>query len=143
MKMARSPTAVVSGTSSDSHMWNIVFLQLLLQETGVEVVNLGVCVPDRLLLDACLDRRPDLVAIGTVNGHGYHDGLRVVRKLRVRRELDGTAIVIGGKLGVAGDLAASRRDALLRAGFDGVFEGEGAVGSFLDLITGTVAVAAQ
>jgi methylaspartate mutase sigma subunit len=130
MEQATIPAALVSGTSSDSHAWNLVFLGLLLEEWGFDVVNLGVCVPDETLLAACLDRRPELVAIGTLNGHGHRDGARVVRKLRAIPSLAGTTVVIGGQLGVAGPLPAGGRHALLSAGFDGVFEGAAAIEDF-------------
>lgn len=139
MGKAISPTAIVSGTSSDSHMWNLVFLELTLRELGFDVANLGVCVPDQVLLDACLDHWPDLVVLGTLNGHGYDDGLRIIQKLRVSMAPAGTRFVIGGKLNVAGQLSAGQRDSLLRAGFDGVFEGDAAIDSFLRFVAATTA----
>lgn len=36
---------VLSTIPSDSHTWNLLFLQLLLEEHGCEVTNLGACVP--------------------------------------------------------------------------------------------------
>src|SRR5689334_16258049 len=94
------PGVVVSGTASDSHTWNLVYLQLLLEELGRRVHNLGPCVPDDLLVERCTRLRPALVVLSSVNGHGATDGLRVIGRLRAR--LPGTPIVIGGKLGIAG-----------------------------------------
>lgn len=113
---------VVSGTSSDSHTWNLLYLQLFLADLGHRVVNLGACVPDDLLTGECCRRRPDLVVLSTVNGHGFTDGARVIGRLRHRPELAGTAVVIGGKLGTGSqDNAGAVRD-LLAAGFDAVFD---------------------
>jgi methylaspartate mutase sigma subunit len=114
---------VVSGTSSDSHTWNLLYLQLFLEDRGHRVVNLGACVPDDLLTDECCRRRPALVVLSSVNGHGSTDGGRVVRQLRRRSELATTAVVIGGKLstGQHRDSTAAVRD-LLAAGFDAVFD---------------------
>jgi methylaspartate mutase sigma subunit len=113
---------VVSGTSSDSHTWNLLYMQLFLEDLGHRVVNLGACVPDDLLTGECCRHRPDLVVLSTVNGHGFTDGARVIGKLRHRPELAGTAVVIGGKLGTGGqDNAGAVRD-LLAAGFDAVFD---------------------
>jgi len=112
---------LLTTVSSDAHTWNLVYLQLVLEDLGHQVGNLGACVPDQLLLDRCRTDRPDLVVISTVNGHGAQDGARVVRLLRDQQDLAGTPIVIGGKLGLEGDSAAAAGD-LLEAGFDAVFD---------------------
>ncbi|MGO4754660.1 cobalamin B12-binding domain-containing protein, partial [Streptomyces sp. 2MCAF27] len=75
-------TAVVTTMASDSHTWNLVFLQLLIEELGFSVVNLDPCVPDDLLVARCADIAPAFIAVSSVNGHGYQDGLRVIKKLR-------------------------------------------------------------
>ncbi|BCY13284.1 cobalamin B12-binding domain-containing protein [Actinoplanes sp. L3-i22] len=111
--------AIVSTVASDSHTWNLVFLQLLLEEHGYTVTNLGACVPDDLLVKECRELRPDLVAISSVNGHGHQDGRRVIGALRACPELFDTPVVIGGKLGVTG---GSYSEELRAAGFTEVFE---------------------
>lgn len=115
-------TVIVSSVASDSHTWNLVFLQLLIEECGYDVVNLGPCVPDELLVAECLARAPEMVVISSVNGHGYQDGMRVIELLRARAELDEIPFVIGGKLGTDGAEGVSRVLELTRAGFDAVFE---------------------
>ncbi|MGV9885923.1 cobalamin B12-binding domain-containing protein [Streptomyces sp. NPDC003395] len=112
---------VLSTVSSDAHTWNLVFLQLLLEEMGHEVVNLGPCVPDRLLLDSVRRIRPDLLVVSTVNGHGRLDGARVIRKLRADPVAGDTPAVIGGKLGIDGDEGNTAARELVDAGFDAVF----------------------
>lgn len=119
------PVAVVSSTASDAHTWNLVYLQLLLEELGFAVANLGACVPDDLVVRECRRLDPDLVVISTVNGHGHTDGLRLAPRLRA--VLAGATLVIGGKLGVDG---TNGRESVLRAaGFDRVF-GDGDIGAF-------------
>jgi methylaspartate mutase sigma subunit len=124
--MMMSPSSgepvVISGTSSDSHTWNLVYLQLLVREMGHPVLNLGPCVPDDLLVAECARVRPRLIVISTVNGHGFSDAVRVGPRLRARPELAGTGLVIGGKLGIGGSAAAERRDQLVAVGFDRVYE---------------------
>jgi len=112
---------VVTSTSSDAHTWNLVYLQLLLEESGHRVTNLGACVPDALLVRAARERRPDLIVISSVNGHGRQDGLRVIEALRACPELAGTPVVIGGKLDVAGGAEGGDAVDLIAAGFNGVF----------------------
>lgn len=113
---------VVSSVASDSHTWNLVFLQSVLEELGHRVTNLGPCVPEELLVRECLRAAPDLVVISSVNGHGHRDGLRLIERVRSRSELAHVPVVIGGKLGVTGALGAAERGAaLVEAGFDAVF----------------------
>ncbi|MFD8377224.1 cobalamin B12-binding domain-containing protein [Streptomyces sp. NPDC059679] len=114
-------TAVVTTMASDSHTWNLVFLQLLIEELGFSVVNLGPCVPDDLLVARCAEISPAFIAVSSVNGHGYQDGLRVIKKLRADHRLTVTPVVIGGKLGVKG-ADGVRAQELRAAGFDEVVE---------------------
>jgi methylaspartate mutase sigma subunit len=118
----RKATVVVTSMASDSHTWNLVYLQLMLEELGYDVVNLGSCVPDDVLVDSCAELEPALVVVSTVNGHGYADGMRVIDKLRARDDLAATPVVIGGKLGIAGEQTGAQMDNLMAAGFDAVFD---------------------
>jgi methylaspartate mutase sigma subunit len=130
----RRRRVVVSSLPSDSHTWGLVFLQLLLEELDCEVTNLGACVPAELLLERCAADPPDLVVLSSVNGHGYLDGLRVIERLREHPELGTLPVVIGGKLGIAGG-ELGRTDALLAAGFDAVFDDDGAaLPSFMSFV---------
>ncbi|MFC4536704.1 methylaspartate ammonia-lyase [Sphaerisporangium dianthi] len=131
---------IVSSTQSDSHTWNLVFLQLLIEELGHRVVNLGCCVPDDLLVTECLRRQPDVVVLSTVNGHGWIDGKRVVRRLREQPELAGLRMVIGGKLGIAQHGDRRTTDTLLAAGFDAVFEDGVEIDSFRSYLHSLAAV---
>jgi len=121
------PTAIVSTVASDSHTWNLVYLQLLLEEHGYEVTNLGACTPDDLLVRECRERQPDVVVVSTVNGHGHQDGRQIIGRLRGCPELTATPVVIGGKLGVSGGTGRTYGEELRAAGFTEVFE-EGVAG---------------
>lgn len=128
------PEVILSSTRSDSHTWNLIYIQLFLEEHGYRVTNLGACVPLDMLAEKCAAARPALIVISSVNGHGYLDGADVVRHLRGIPSLRETPMVIGGKLGIAsGDPKAAA--GLLAAGFDGVFsdapEDLAAFGAFL------------
>ena len=118
-------SALVTTVVSDSHTWNLVFLQLALEELGHEVRNLGPCVPPGDVVAECLRSRPDLVLVSTVNGHGYRDGMMLIGQLRARQELAALPVVIGGKLGIAGPADPHGQGRLRSAGFDAVFD-EGA-----------------
>lgn len=132
MTTNRVPEVVLGTLSSDSHTWNLIFLELLLAESGYHVHNLGACVPDDMLIDTCRELRPDLLVISSVNGHGAIDGQRVIRRLRAVPEMTDLPAVIGGKLGTDGqDGADARCDRLTTAGFDAVLEGPDAVARLL------------
>jgi methylaspartate mutase sigma subunit len=118
---------VLSSVSSDAHTWNLVFLQLVLEEMGHDVVNLGACVPDEDLIEACVEHGPDAVVISTVNGHGYADGKRLIGKLRAR--LAEVPVVIGGKLGVSGADDDYARE-LVDLGYSAVFAESQSVDEF-------------
>ncbi|WP_326812634.1 cobalamin B12-binding domain-containing protein [Streptomyces scopuliridis] len=133
----RRRRVLLSSVSSDSHTWNLVFLQLLLEEMGHDVTNLGACVPDEMLVRECAALRPDLVVISTVNGHGHADGKRLIGKVRARPETRHTPVVIGGKLGINGGTQATASHELVMAGFDAVFQDDAdpaALGRFLDTL---------
>ncbi|MFJ5548058.1 cobalamin B12-binding domain-containing protein [Streptomyces sp. NPDC093225] len=116
----RNVNILLTGTASDSHTWNLVYLQLFMEELGHRVRNLGPCVGDDLLTATCAAARPDLVVISSVNGHGYRDGLGAVRALRAAGVP--APVVIGGKLGVAGEVDPVQRGRLLEAGCAAVFD---------------------
>ncbi|MFF1408747.1 cobalamin B12-binding domain-containing protein [Streptomyces sp. NPDC058289] len=120
---------LISSVSSDSHTWNLVYLQLLLEELGHQTVNIGACVPESLLVQEALSERPDLVVISSVNGHGHQQGGSYVRALH--EHLPGLPVVIGGKLGTRGDGNTSYIADLLDQGFSGVFVGEDAIPEFI------------
>lgn len=121
---------LVTNVSSDSHTWNLVFMQLYLEHRGFEVINLGACMPDELIQEAIRRHRPGLVVVSTVNGHGHIDGARLIGKIRAAEDLATVKIVIGGKLGVEGIGNARHVEALVAAGFDAAFDDAGDIQRF-------------
>ncbi len=119
---ARRLSIVIAGLSSDAHTWNLVFVQLVLEELGHDVRNLGPCVPDEVVLDVCRKHRPDLLIMASINGHGVHDGKSLIRAIRASPELALMPVGIGGMLGTGG---ADHGVELLAASFDAVFEEHG------------------
>ena len=135
----RALRVLVTSTVSDAHTWNLVFLQLLLEEQGHHVHNLGCCVPAELLVAEVRAYRPELILVSSINGHGYVDGLALMRRLRTQFGRNVPRAVIGGKLGTDGAFDASRIQDLLSAGFDAVFD-EGAPAGSLRAYTDSMAV---
>lgn len=131
---------VVAGTMSDSHTWNLIFLQLFLEERGHRVTNLGPCVPEDLLVAECRASAPDLVVVSSVNGHGFTDGLHAVNAIRAHADLAEIAVVVGGRLGVDGRPDSGRTERLLAAGCAAAFDG-GDLAAFDRFLTGLTASA--
>jgi methylmalonyl-CoA mutase cobalamin-binding subunit len=135
----RAKRVVVSGIPSDSHSWSLVFLQLLLEEHCCAVTNLGPCTPIELVVQTCLDQRPDALIVSTVNGHGHIEGRELIEAVRRHPSLARMTAVIGGKLGTLGPGNVRFASPLLDAGYDAVFaEGDRPQG-LIDMLCGTPA----
>jgi methylaspartate mutase sigma subunit len=131
--------AVLSTIPSDSHTWNLLFLQLLMEENGWSVTNLGACVPVPMLVDESRYQVPDMIVISTVNGHGAQEGMDVITALRAEPALSDVPVLLGGKIDVS---EARQRDdvgSLLAAGYDAVLIGDAAIPEFLRLLHRAVA----
>jgi methylaspartate mutase sigma subunit len=130
--MTPRPEVVITSVSSDAHTWNLVYLQLIVQELGCRVTNLGPCVPDEMVVAECAARRPQLIVVSSLNGHGCQDGIRLISAIRRCPVLLATPVVIGGKLDVGGGASPAVR--LLAAGFDAVYGDDGQMAAFRSLV---------
>ncbi|MEU2674397.1 cobalamin-dependent protein [Streptomyces sp. NPDC007164] len=128
------PRAVLTTIASDSHTWNLLFLQLLLEEQGWEVTNLGACVPVGVLIEEATARPPGLIVVSTVNGHGAEEATGLARAVRAVPALARVPLVVGGKLDTSGTIAPDVHASLTDAGFDAVLTGENAVPGLLALL---------
>ncbi|MBM0230756.1 cobalamin B12-binding domain-containing protein [Micromonospora sp. STR1_7] len=125
---------VLTTTASDSHTWNLIYLELLLQEWGHAVTNLGPCMPPELLLRRCRELTPDLVVVSSVNGLGFGEARTLIPLLRDCPELAETPVVIGGKLGTGVEDEAAEAAELRAAGFDLVVNDSDGLGPFRDFV---------
>ncbi|MFE7112780.1 cobalamin B12-binding domain-containing protein [Streptomyces sp. NPDC057575] len=126
--------AVLTTIASDSHTWNLLFLQLLLEEQGWEVTNLGACVPVGVLIEEAKARTPDLIVVSTVNGHGAEQAPGLAHAVRAVPSLAKVPLVVGGKLDTSGTLSPDVHASLTDAGFDAVLTGANAVPGLLALL---------
>lgn len=124
------PFAVLGSTPSDSHTWNLLFVQLLMEENGWSVNNLGACVPLSMLIDESLRRVPDMIVISTVNGHGAQEARQAIETIRAQPSLARVPVFLGGKISVSEDRERAAVGELVAAGYDGVLVGDGAVPAF-------------
>ena len=130
----RSGRCIVSGLEADSHTWNLVFIQLLLQECDFEVLNLGPCVPALLLAETIAVWEPDLVVISTVNGCCGVQGKGLISALAAQLERPLPPMIIGGILTTSTGGEQAARLELLRAGYRGVFVGEDSKVEFVQFL---------
>ncbi|WP_338845155.1 hypothetical protein V8J88_15795 [Massilia sp. W12] len=147
-KPGKAKKVLLTSVSSDAHTWNLVYMQLLLEQSGHEVVNLGACVPDEMIEQECLkgltagtdgsaptETPYDYLIVSSVNGHGSIDGERLMKRLRSNPLLQTLPAVIGGKLTTAAghDLAVESQK-LVAAGFDAVSDDSSKCGAFSDRV---------
>jgi methylmalonyl-CoA mutase cobalamin-binding subunit len=127
--MSRNPAsklAIVATTPDDSHIWNLVGVQLKLEERGFEVRNLGACTPPELIAETVRDLRPDLLVISSINGHGAISMTALMTVLEQYQVKRATTIVAGGLLTTDPALSAKAEAQLTETGCAGVFVGEDA-----------------
>ncbi|POA19204.1 methylaspartate mutase [Pseudomonas sp. FW300-N1A1] len=121
--MTFNKTALLSTVPSDSHSWNLVFMEFLLNDLGYKVENLGPNTPMDDVI-ARLNRNGCAIAvISTVNGHGYIEGAELAQRIRNEtNHIEG--LYIGGKICTENDALTIARhsDTLRAAGFDEVFD---------------------
>ncbi len=137
------PTVVLASIPSDSHTWNLLFLQLLLEEHGWSVTNLGACVPVPMLLDESLRRVPDLIVISTVNGHGAQEARQIIEAVRARPALSRVPVFLGGKISVSEERERAAVGELSAAGYDAVLVGDDAVPAFRTHLTQAATVSGR
>ncbi|NWB99001.1 cobalamin B12-binding domain-containing protein [Pseudomonas gingeri] len=133
--MNGSPHCLLATVESDSHMWNLVYLQLWLTEHGFNVKNLGSCTPTELVLTSLEQHRTQLLVVSSVNGHGHSQGLELIRL--VRQHHPDLPCVIGGKLTTSEDQTRAVSQELLAAGYNQVFIGDDAISTF-EIYLGTL-----
>lgn len=122
--------ALLTTTPSDCHMWNIIYIGLWLQEKGFEVKQTGICVPIKETIREISYCRPEIVVVSTVNGHGYHEGGELIKRLKEDLMGNIPQCVIGGKLTVDDRDVTKVEKKLYGLGYNGVFQGACALSNF-------------
>lgn len=129
------PLFLLTTVESDAHTWNLVYIETLLEEHGVETINLGPCVPAEMTIEAIVSHRPDGVIVSSVNGHGFLQG-RALYQLAAEHLGDCLPpMLIGGKLSTTEENGPALKRELLALGFEGVFVGRRAIPEFRRWLT--------
>lgn len=113
--------ALLTTIPSDSHNWNLIYMQLLLEENGFEVINLGACTTYDEVEQACVKNVPDIVVVSTVNGHGYLEGKTLIEKIKSITEMKDIPVYIGGKLSTDKNMSYRYSVELEEAGYTSVY----------------------
>lgn len=132
--------AILASTPDDSHQWNLHGVEMELKERNIEVINLGPLTPCKVIAETVRDRHPDLLVVSTVNGHGVHSMLEVLRTLEEYQVKRSIRIVIGGLLTTDPEKTKTAISTLMSAGCSGVFSGPEAWSSFDEFLHGVVSV---
>ncbi|MBV4458492.1 methylmalonyl-CoA mutase [Pseudomonas sp. COR58] len=121
--MMFNKTALLATVPSDSHSWNLVFMEFLLNDLGYKVENLGPNTPMDEVIDRLNRKGNAIVVVSTVNGHGYLEGAELAKRVRSETRHQG-GLYIGGKICTENDsqTIARHSETLRTAGFDEVFD---------------------
>ena len=123
------PTAILTTIPSDSHNWNLIYMELLLKEQGYFVKNLGACVPFNLTLESCIQYKPEVIIVSTVNGHGFIEGITLIEKIKEYLPPT-TQIFIGGKLSTDAIMSSIYSTELELAGYTKAYSGNDDIQDF-------------
>jgi methylaspartate mutase sigma subunit len=119
--MENSLNVMLTGTPSDSHTWNLIFMELFLQENGCKVFNLGACVPIHKIHQSIEKLSPDLVVISSINGHLFQDSMEIMSSLSKSSLKALPPLVVGGKMGISLQASAFQKKKLIKLGYNEVF----------------------
>jgi len=119
--MKNELNVILSGTPSDSHMWNLIFMELFLQENGCRVRNLGPCVPVHEIYDSLEESPFDLVVISSVNGHLFQDAMKIITPSFCYAPNQLPPFLAGGKIGISQKSAEFQKKRLIKLGYDDLF----------------------
>jgi methylaspartate mutase sigma subunit len=119
--MKNNLNVILAGTPSDSHMWNLIFLELFLQENGCKALNLGSCVPVEDIYKTLGESPFDLVVISSVNGYLFQDAMKIMAPFFRSSCSLLPPFVVGGKMGISEKNATFEKRKLIKLGYDDVF----------------------
>ena len=122
--------AILATLPSDSHTWNLVYIQLLLQEYGYNVENLGSCTPIYDIIEKAYEIKPSFIVISSINGHGYLEAQTLIQLLREEDFIQNIPVLIGGKLTTNGLLEQFQKEHLYKMGYSGVFPASDSIDDF-------------
>jgi methylmalonyl-CoA mutase cobalamin-binding subunit len=113
--------AILATLPTDCHTWNLIYLQLILEEMNYRVENLGPCTAAATLIRQMTKEAPDVIVISTINGSACHDAISLIHEIRRALPLLRIPVAIGGNLDLGLDGEHVQCARLAAAGYDAVF----------------------
>jgi len=117
------PTVVLGVIGSDIHSVGNQILEHALEEADIEVVNLGVLVPQIEFIEAAIETDADSIWVSSLYGHGEMD-CRGFRDKCIESNIGDILIYLGGNLNIGKQDWKSTKKMFLDMGYDRVYPPE-------------------
>ncbi len=127
--------ALILGTPSDAHTWNLFYLELILKESGFQTAVHGCCISYPEISKAVNLDHWDLIVVGSLNGHFYYESKQTFQAIISGITGKRPPIVAGGKIDVYDRDIEFLERAIMRQGYDNVFFGSDSVDRFKEYCT--------
>lgn len=119
-KQASSFKVVLGVIGSDCHAVGNKIISRMLQDNGIDVVNLGVMVSQDEFIDAAIETGADAILVSSIYGHGEID-CAGFRGRCIERGLADVLLYVGGNLVIGKRDFPEVRKLFEGMGFDRVF----------------------
>ena len=118
------PKALIIGSPSDAHTWNLFYLKLFIEECSISTHVLGGCTHLDDISATVASQPWDLIVISSLNGHFFHESKAIMDIIQAT--LDNCAqpkpwIIAGGKLDTQNRSHDLMERVLLKQGYDKLF----------------------
>ena len=115
------PNALVLGTPSDAHTWNLFYLDLILKESGFNSEVLGGCVNLRDVTKKVGTSYWDIILVSSLNGHFYLESQSVLKSIKKGLGARNPIIVAGGNVDTSNRDINFLERIVKKQGYDEVF----------------------
>ena len=119
----KKPTVVLGVIGNDIHVVANRVLEICLNESQINTVNLGTNTKPQDFVDAALEFSADAVLIGSLNGEAQHWCYNI-RKFFVDNGIGSTLIYLGGNLLTGSSTQEEVFDVFKNFRIDRIFHGE-------------------
>ena len=113
-------TIVIGVIGADAHAVGNKIIDLTLNNSGFNVVNLGVMVSQEEFIDAAVETNADAILVSSLYGHGEIDCMGLRQKCD-EAGLKGMPLFVGGNLVVGKQNFEDVKERFLSMGFDFVY----------------------
>ena len=130
---SKKPVVVLGVIGNDIHVVGNRVLEICLNESGIQTINLGTNTKPQEFVDVALECSADVVLIGSLNGEAQHWCYNI-RTLFINREIGNTLIYLGGNLLTGSATSEDVFDVFKDFRIDRLFHGETDFDNIIKLI---------